>query len=111
MPREMVFHESFDSVRARSLDRYVNPQLAQVETETLLTLLLGRSITINNGQAFDSRSVLNLLNVIFDSAAAVAGRTAGKTELDLYRFHPPVIMRRHKAPTLLQGCIAQLTRL
>ena len=111
MPQEMVFHESFDSVRARSLDPYVNPQLAQVQTETLLTLLLGRSITINNGQAFDSRSVLSLLSMVFDAAAAVASRTPDRTELDLYLLHPPVIMRRHQAPTLLQGCITQLTRL
>jgi hypothetical protein len=111
MSHEIVFHESFDSVRARSLDPYVNPQLAQVQTETLLTLLLGRSITMNNGQAFDSRSVLSLLNMVFESAAAVASRTSGRTELDLYRFHYPVIMRRHNAPTLLQGCIDQLTRL
>jgi hypothetical protein len=111
MPQEIVFHESFDSVRARSLDPYVNPQLAQVQTETLLTLFLGRSITINNGQAFDSRSVLSLLGMIFDAAAVVADRTAGKTELDLYRSHPPVIMRRHNAPTLLQGSISQLARL
>lgn len=111
MPQELVFHESFDSVRARSLDPDVNPALAQVQTESLLTLLLGRAITINNGHAFDSRAVLYLLNQIFESAAAVAGRTRDMTPLRLYRRQPPVILRRHRTPTLLAGCISQLTRL
>jgi hypothetical protein len=113
MPQEFVFHESFDSVRARSLDLDpdVNPALAQVQAESLLTLLLGRSITINNGHAFDSRGVLHLLNEIFESAAAVASRTKDMTPLELYRLRPPVIVRRHRTPTLLSGCISQLTRL
>ena len=112
MPQQTIFHESFDSVRARSLDLEpdVNPALAQVQTESLLSLLLGRSITINNGHAFDSRGVLHLLSQIFDAAAAVARREK-TTELRLYRRQPPVIMRRHRTPTLLAGCISQLTRL
>src|SRR5437016_5429624 len=101
MPQQTIFHESFDSVRARSLDLEpdVDPALAQVQTESLLSLLLGRSITINNGHAFDSRGVLYLLSQIFDAAAAVASREK-TTELRLYRRQPPVIVRRHRTPTL-----------
>ncbi|HZN73985.1 MAG TPA: hypothetical protein VFC00_20140 [Micromonosporaceae bacterium] len=106
----LMFHESFDSVRAGSLQADVNPELAQVQTESLLTLLLGRSIVLNNSMAFDSRTVLHLAQVVFDAAAAVADRT-GTTPLRLCQQEPPFTLRRFKTPTLLSGSVDQLRRL
>src|SRR5262245_10862200 len=106
----LMFHESFDSVRAGSVDPSVKPELAQVQTESLLTLLLGRSLVLNNSMAFDSRSVLYLARVVFDAAAVVADRT-GTTARRLYQEEPPFALRRFNTPSLFSGSVDQLRRL
>jgi hypothetical protein len=102
---ELVFHESFDSVRARSGDPNVDPNLAQVQAEALLTLLLGRSVVMSNSMAFDSRSALYLLKIVFDAA-----RRAGVSE-QLVCGVSPFVVRIHKEKTFNRACIDQLLRL
>lgn len=66
-----VFLESFDSTRATALDRADDPNLAQAQAEALLNLLLGHTIALNNTYAFDSRSALELVEVVLDTRARV----------------------------------------
>jgi len=66
-----IFHESLDSARVTSQDPARHPNLAQAQTEVLISLLLGRTVSVSGAYAFDSRSFLELAEVVLDSRAAL----------------------------------------
>jgi hypothetical protein len=110
MTESLIFHSSFDSTRftAQHPDDY--PNLAQAQVEAVISLLLGRSLVVNNTYAFDSRSVQNLLATVLktrDDVREGAGQ-GGRKRLDEAR---PFSVRWFGGPDFLACCAGQLTRL
>jgi hypothetical protein len=81
MTDTLVFHSSFDSTRFTAVHPVDFPNLAQAQAEAVVSLLLGRSLVVNNTYAFDSRSVLNLIAAILDARnRASKNASAGRKE-------------------------------
>lgn len=109
MPERLVFHESFDSTRATAGYAEDHPNLAQSQAEAVMSLLLGRSLSVNHTYAFDSRGMLELADVVLDTweeakrrnerAERAANRLAGAT---------PFVLHRFRQPTFLAACSSQL---
>jgi len=115
MVTRLVFPSSFDSTRYTAAHtRDDHPNLAQAQAEAVTTLLLGRPLGLTNTYAFDSRTVLNLVQVTLDTRDAVreAAKPAGQKRID----NTDPFKLRWFAPTKKQkdffGCCAeQLLRL
>jgi hypothetical protein len=106
-----VFHSSFDSTRftgAGSDDDH--PNLAQAQAEAVTNLLLGRSLTVNNTYAFDSRIVLNLIRAVLETRQQVRLRAS---EIGRQRINnaSPIILRWFRGDNFFACCADQLRRL
>jgi hypothetical protein len=112
MTESLIFHSSFDSTRFTALHPGDYPNLAQAQVEAVISLLLGRSLVVNNTYAFDSRSVHNLLATVLETRDEVRNRTgtgeSGRKRLDDAR---PFSLRWYGGPDFLACCAGQLTRL
>jgi hypothetical protein len=112
MTESLIFHSSFDSTRFTALHPGDYPNLAQAQVEAVISLLLGRSLVVNNTYAFDSRSVHNLLATVLETRDEVRNRRrtreGGRKRLDDAR---PFSLRWYGAPDFLACCAEQLTRL
>jgi hypothetical protein len=98
MTDSRVFQSSFDSTRFTGADGKDNhPNLAQAQAEAVTSLLLGRSLLVNNTYAFDSRIVLNLIRAVLETRQQVRLRTseAGRQRIN---NASPVILRWFGAP-------------
>lgn len=85
MSDSLVVASSFDSTRYTALHaRDDHPNLAQAQAEAVTSLLLGRSLGINNTFAFDSRTVLNLTGAILQTRTEVraAATPIGRQRID-----------------------------
>jgi hypothetical protein len=85
MSHSLVFPSSFDSTRYTAVhprDDY--PNLAQAQAEAVTGLLLGRSLGVNNTYSFDSRTVLNLIDVLLQTRSHVRKATddVGRQRID-----------------------------
>lgn len=115
MVTRLVFPSSFDSTRYTAIHpRDDHPNLAQAQTEAITTLLLGRPLGVTNTYAFDSRTVLSLIQATLETRDAVAGEAdpAGKERID----NAAPFRLRWYAPTdnekdFLSCCAEQLRRL
>lgn len=112
MTESLIFHSSFDSTRFTALNPGDYPNLAQAQVEAVISLLLGRSLVINNTYAFDSRSVHNLLATVLETRATMRNQAGkgkgGRKRLDDAR---PFSLRWYGGPDFLACCAEQLTRL
>lgn len=110
----LVFPSSFDSTRYTAVHpRDDHPNLAQAQAEAVTTLLLGRPLGITNTYAFDSRTVLNLIQATLETRDAVyeSADSAGKERID----NASPFRLRWYAPTsnetdFLSCCAEQLLR-
>lgn len=106
-----VFHSSFDSTRFTGADGKENhPNLAQAQAEAVTSLLLGRSLIVNNTYAFDSRTVLNLIRAVLETRQQVR---LGASEAGRQRINnaSPIILRWYGGDNFLACCAGQLLRL
>jgi hypothetical protein len=112
MTESLIFHSSFDSTRFTALHPDDYPNLAQAQVDAVISLLLGRSLVINNTYAVDSRSVHNLLATVLETRDAVREDPdttgGGRKRLDDAR---PFNLRWFGGPDFLTCCVGQLTRL
>jgi hypothetical protein len=111
MTDSLVFHSSFDSTRFTGADgNDDHPNLAQAQAEAVTSLLLGRSLIVNNTYAFDSRTVLNLIRAVLETRRQVR---LGASETGRQRINntSPVILRWFGGDNFLACCADQLTRL
>jgi len=108
----LIFHSSFDSTRFTAANPDDYPNLAQAQVEAVISLLLGRSLVVNNTYAFDSRSVHNLLATVLETRDEVRNRRGtgegGRKRLDEAR---PFSVRWYGASDFLACCADQLRRL
>jgi hypothetical protein len=85
MSDSLVVASSFDSTRYTAVHaRDDHPNLAQAQAEAVTSLLLGRTLGINNTYAFDSRTVLNLTGAILQTRDQV--REAATTAVEKQRI-------------------------
>jgi hypothetical protein len=85
MSDSLVVASSFDSTRYTAVHaRDDHPNLAQAQAEAVTSLLLGRTLGINNTYAFDSRTVLNLTGAILQTRDQV--RKAATTAVEKQRI-------------------------
>jgi hypothetical protein len=110
MTQSLVFHSSFDSTRftgAEGADDH--PNLAQAQAEAVTSLLLGRSLLVNNTYAFDSRTVLNLIRAVLETRQRVR---LGASEAGRWRINnaSPIILRWYGGADFLSCCAEQLER-
>jgi hypothetical protein len=111
MTDSLVFHSSFDSTRFTGADGSDDhPNLAQAQAEAVTSLLLGRSLIVNNTYAFDSRTVLNLIRAVLETRRQVR---LGASEAGRQRINnaSPLILRWFGADSFLACCAGQLMRL
>lgn len=110
MTEHLTFHESFDSTRCTADDSEQHPNLTQGQIEAVVSLLLGRSLSINNSYGLDSRTFLELADVVLSTRAevlAVTGDPGAREELSAAR---PFVLHRFRQPTFLAACADQLNR-
>lgn len=115
MVTRLVFPSSFDSTRYTAIHpRDDHPNLAQAQAEAVTTLLLGRPLGLTNTYAFDSRTVLNLIQATLETRDSVykVADSAGKERID----NASPFRLRWYAPTsnetgFLSCCAEQLLRL
>jgi hypothetical protein len=114
MQERMIFHSSFDSTRytGRDLPTPKHPNLAFAQAEAVNSILMGRTLVLNNTYAFDSGSVLNLLGTLLDTRDEVLSTkpdsSAGKIRI---KAANPFAIRWFGGDDFLSCCSAQLLRL
>ncbi|MFI6449816.1 hypothetical protein [Kitasatospora sp. NPDC050543] len=109
MPDRLVFHESFDSTRATAADPDDHPNLAQAQAEAVVSLLLGRSLSVNHTYAFDSRGMLDLADVVLETWHEAVKTASGTGRAELTRARP-FVLHRFNQPTFFAACSDQLRR-
>ncbi|MFK4145240.1 hypothetical protein [Streptomyces sp. NPDC004065] len=109
MPDRLVFHESFDSTRATSADPDDHPNLAQAQAEAVVSLLLGRSLSVNHTYAFDSRGMHDLAEVVLDTWQQAVRTAPATSRAELNRARP-FVLHRFRRPTFFAACADQLRR-
>lgn len=105
----LVFHESFDSTRATADAPADHANLAQAQIEAVISLLLGRSLSVNHTYSFDSRSFLELAEVVLDTRAealASAGPGGARRLADTR----PFVLYRFGTATFFDACATQLRK-
>ncbi|MEU7907507.1 hypothetical protein [Actinoplanes sp. NPDC049118] len=110
MTEHLTFHESFDSTRCTADDSAQHPNLTQGQIEAVVSLLLGRSLSVNNTYGLDSRTFLELADVVLGTRAEVLAATedpGAREELSAAR---PFVLHRFRQPTFLSACIDQFRR-
>jgi len=109
MPGRFVFHESLDSTRSTVLDPAHHPNLAQAQAEALVTLFLGRSLSVNNTYAFDSRSLLELADALLSTMNQVR-KGASESQKDRLDAQRPIVVHVFGANDFFGACAQQLRR-
>jgi hypothetical protein len=109
LPDRLVFHESFDSTRATATTTQDDPNLAQGQIEAVISLLLGRSLAVNNTYALDSRTFLELADVMLTVRNRVIGQQDEATRERLGASMPFVLFRWGH-PNFLAACVDQFRR-
>jgi hypothetical protein len=115
MTKRLVVPSSFDSTRYTAAHpRDDHPNLAQAQAEAVTTLLLGRPLGLTNTYAFDSRTVLNLVQVTLEARDEVrrTANAAGRERIDnenpfKLRWYAPT----EKEENFFACCAEQLLRL
>ncbi|MBU2666377.1 hypothetical protein KOI35_23005 [Actinoplanes bogorensis] len=110
MIEHLTFHESFDSTRATAESADTDPNLTQGQIEAVVSLLLGRSLSVNNTYAFDSRTFLELADVVLSTRAQVIEATEDKAAVEELTAARPFVLHRFRQPTFLVACADQLNR-
>ncbi|GAA2646328.1 hypothetical protein [Streptomyces vastus] len=114
MPDRLVFHESFDSTRATAGYPDDHPNLAQAQAEAVVSLLLGRSLSVNHTYAFDSRGMLDLADVVLETWEQTKQETgkqsAAGTGVEQLARARPFVLHRFRQPTFFAACSDQLRR-
>lgn len=109
MVDNFVFHESFDSTRTADLD--AQPNLAQAQTEALVSLLLGHSLALCNTYAFDSRGVLELVRAVLEARDDVRrGVRPGTWAHKRLTESRPFLLSWYGAGSFFEACAAQLRK-
>ncbi|MFG2312290.1 hypothetical protein ACGFS9_27030 [Streptomyces sp. NPDC048566] len=109
MPDRLAFHESFDSTRATADHPDDHPNLAQAQAEAVVSLLMGRSLSVNNTYAFDSRGMLDLADVVLETWER-AKQGLSRTPRARLAGARPFVLHRFRQPTFLAACSDQLRR-
>ncbi|GID27422.1 hypothetical protein [Paractinoplanes brasiliensis] len=110
MNEHLTFHESFDSTRATADDNETHPNLTQGQIEAVVSLLLGRSLSVNNTYGFDSRTFLELADVVLSTRAQVLAATRRGAAVEELTAARPFVLHRFRQPTFLAACADQLNR-
>lgn len=105
----LVFHESFDSTRATAEHPDDHPNLAQAQAEAVISLLLGRSLSVNHTYAFDSRGLLELADVVLQTWEQAKRHASGAGRAALAEARP-IVLHRFRQPTFFAACCDQLRR-
>jgi hypothetical protein len=111
MAQIAVFHSSFDSTRYTGADRRADhPNLAQAQAEAVTSLLIGRTLLVNNTYAFDSRTVLNLIRSVLDTRERVRNQV-GRSGRERIDATSPVVLRWFGKDDFFSCCADQLLRM
>src|SRR5262249_40173124 len=106
-----VFHSSFDSTRFTGADRRADhPNLAQAQAEAVTSLLMGRTLLLNNTYAFDSRTVLNLVRAVLDTREPVRNQV-GQSDRQRLDGTDSIMLRWFGKEDVFSCCADQLLRL
>jgi hypothetical protein len=115
MTKSLVFPSSFDSTRYTALHtKDDHPNLAQAQAEAVTTLLLGRPLGLTNTYAFDSRSVIGLVEETLEARNAVreTASPAGRERVDnASPFKLSWYAPTEKEKNFFDCCAEQLLRL
>jgi hypothetical protein len=111
MTDRLIFHESFDSTRCTADDVSEHPNLTQGQVEAVISLLLGRSLSINNTYGFDSRTLLELADAVLSTRSLVLARYSGDPGAHARLTAAlPFVLHRWAQPTYLAACADQFAR-
>jgi hypothetical protein len=106
----LVFHESFDSTRATAEAARDDPNLVQGQIEAIISLLLGRSLAINNTYGLDSRTVLELADVMLSVRSRVIQEQPDAATRARLSSWMPFALYRWRQPNYLAACADQFRR-